>query len=98
MKRRIFLDTAFLLAVINRSDEYHFSAAKYYRALVEQKWLLVTTEAILIEVGNSLAKQRTRMATYQWLNRIRQRDATFTVVPLTNALFRSGNGTLWVTA
>jgi predicted nucleic acid-binding protein len=62
MNRRIFLDTAFLLAVINRSDEYHASATKYYRSLIEQKWLLVTTEAVLIETGNSLAKQRARTA------------------------------------
>lgn len=51
MKRRIFLDTAYLLALINRSDEFHSITTAHYRSLIKQNYLLVTTEAILIETA-----------------------------------------------
>jgi predicted nucleic acid-binding protein len=35
MDRRIFMDTAFLLAVTDRSDEYHLRAEECYRKLIK---------------------------------------------------------------
>lgn len=90
MKRRIFLDTAYLLALINRSDEYYTIATTHYRSLIKQKFLLITTEAVLIETGNSLAKPRLRSAAYQWLKKIRLEESAFRVIPVGTDLLAQG--------
>ncbi|MBA3439803.1 MAG: type II toxin-antitoxin system VapC family toxin [Pyrinomonadaceae bacterium] len=49
-----FIDTFFVIAVVNRRDQYHKEAVKLAELYDGQP--LVTTEAVLLEVGNSLAK------------------------------------------
>jgi predicted nucleic acid-binding protein len=53
-KERLFLDTAFIQAILNRRDQYHQSAFKLL-PLVENAQEIWTTEAILMEVGNALS-------------------------------------------
>lgn len=51
---RIFLDTVFVQALLNRRDQYHFKA----KALMDRVRVasdIFVTEAILIEIGNALA-------------------------------------------
>jgi uncharacterized protein len=49
-----FIDTSFVIAVVNRKDQYHGEAVKL--AALYDGQPLVTTEAVLLEVGNALAK------------------------------------------
>ncbi len=58
MNETVFMDTAFLLAVIDTSDRHHGKTAEYYRKMVGRKCSVVTTEAVLIEIGNSLSKRQ----------------------------------------
>lgn len=54
MASRIFVDTSFILALINERDQYHVQAeALSYKF---EHSLLTTTDAVLLEVGNALAK------------------------------------------
>ena len=53
-EERLFLDTAFIQAILNRRDQYHQSALKLL-PLVENAQEIWTTEAILMEVGNALS-------------------------------------------
>ena len=54
MPNRIFLDTSFVLALINERDQYHDQAeALSYKF---ESSSLITTDAILLEIGNALAK------------------------------------------
>ena len=54
MPNRIFVDTSFVIALINANDQYHNQAqALSYRF---DKSSLVTTDAVLLEIGNALAK------------------------------------------
>ena len=54
MPDRIFVDTSFVLALINERDQFHDQAADLsYR--FEQS-ILVITDAVLLEIGNALAK------------------------------------------
>ncbi|WP_410766130.1 type II toxin-antitoxin system VapC family toxin [Cyanobacterium aponinum] len=55
MSNRLFLDTAFIQAILNRRDQYHQSALKIL-PLVKNAQEIWTTEAILMEVGNALSK------------------------------------------
>lgn len=54
MGERIFLDTAFVLALLNRRDQYHLKAKSLLARLqaASEIWL---SEAILIEIGDGLA-------------------------------------------
>lgn len=49
-----FIDTSFVIAVVNRKDQYHEEAMKLSDLYDGQP--LVTTEAVLLEIGNALAK------------------------------------------
>ncbi|MEK6284464.1 MAG: type II toxin-antitoxin system VapC family toxin [Acidobacteriota bacterium] len=54
MPNRIFVDTSFVIALINDKDQYHSQAqALSYRF---ENSPLVTTDAVLLEIGNALAK------------------------------------------
>lgn len=54
MAGRLFVDTSFIIALINERDQYHEQAeALSYK--FEQSGLL-TTDAVLLEIGNALAK------------------------------------------
>ncbi len=50
---RLFLDTVFIQALLNKHDSYHLQARAFFpRVRVAEVWI---TEAILIEVGNALS-------------------------------------------
>src|SRR5262249_37235916 len=51
---RIFIDTLFVIALINRRDQYHEQALE----LAEQfeGHLLLVTDGVLLEIGNALAR------------------------------------------
>jgi len=60
MTERLFVDTLFVIALINHRDQYHRQALN----LAERYdgWPLLTTEAVLLEVGNALARNYKREA------------------------------------
>ncbi len=54
MPSRIFVDTSFVIALINEKDQYHDQAeALSYKF---ENSPLITTDAVLLEIGNALAK------------------------------------------
>jgi predicted nucleic acid-binding protein len=54
MPDRIFVDTSFVIALINEKDQYHQQAeALSHRFETSQ---LITTDAVLLEIGNALAR------------------------------------------
>jgi len=66
-RERLFLDTAFVQALLNRRDQYHTQAEALFprvRAAAEV-WV---TEAVLVEVGNALS-DLDRMAAAQFIER-----------------------------
>lgn len=54
MPNRIFVDTSFILALINERDQYHEQAAAL--SFKFEGSPLVTTVPVLLEIGNALAK------------------------------------------
>lgn len=75
------MDTAFLLAVIDTSDQHHKTAAECYRKIVSRKLPVLTTDAVLIEIGNGLSKLKWRQAAHRWITGIEKSRTIFTVVP-----------------
>ena len=60
MRNPIFIDTAYILALCNRRDQYHEQASK----LVSQYkgYPMIVTDAVLLEVGNALARSHKQEA------------------------------------
>jgi hypothetical protein len=55
MPARILVDSVFVIALINRRDQYHALAAELAAQLEGQPLLI--TDAVLLELGNALARQ-----------------------------------------
>jgi len=62
MNDKVFLDTAFVLALASPSDQYHEKAKELSRQIKKEGIALLTTRAILIEIGDAMAGQRRRKA------------------------------------
>jgi uncharacterized protein len=54
MPSRIFVDTSFVIAVINEKDQYYHQAEALSHKFESSQ--LITTDAILLEIGNALAR------------------------------------------
>jgi uncharacterized protein len=83
MLPRIFLDTLYVVALLNRRDQYHARAAELAQ-LYEGRFFLIT-DAVLIEIGNALAKHFKTQAV-EVIERFLQ-AADVEVVRLTEELF-----------
>ncbi len=79
----IFIDTSYILALVNTADDYHEQASSI---ITELKGHFVTTEAILIEIGNSLAKLRWRNIAVSTLEDIRN-DPDIEIISINSDLF-----------
>lgn len=80
---RTFIDTLFVIALINERDQYHTQAVQL-AALYEEQPLLIT-DAVLLEVGNALARGYKRQAIE--VIEIFLSSAEVEIVHLTPALF-----------
>ena len=62
MESEVFLDTSFAIALSVESDQNHDHAIEISQQLEPESSRLITTTAILLEIGNALSKQRYRQA------------------------------------
>ena len=85
---RLFLDTSFLLALVNQRDRYHQGAVRLSSHFQECRELW-TTEAILLEIGAALrAPNQRRIAVRIWDDL--HNDPRCHVVSLSAALLKRG--------
>ena len=82
MKSPIFIDTGYVLALVNSGDDWHDAASE---AAKQVKPPFLTTEAVLIEIGNALSRARWRSLGFQTINDLRG-DPNIEVVPVDTAL------------
>lgn len=52
----VYVDTAALVALAHKRDSLHEKAVSVYRRLLNEKSRFLTTNAVLLEVGNSFSK------------------------------------------
>jgi uncharacterized protein len=86
MMSKVFLDTGYVIALSVESDEHHERALEIAEQLEAENTRLVTTRAILLEVGNALSKERYRQATVELLDSLEQ-DVSVEIVPISEELF-----------
>ena len=56
----LFLDTAYAIALSVTSDQNHDRAVELAEQLEARQTKLITTRAVLLEIGNALSRQRYR--------------------------------------
>lgn len=75
----VFLDTAFAIALSSPKDTHHEQAVKLSEQLERDGTLLITTRAVVIEIGNALAKQPFRAAAIELIESLKHDPNTRTI-------------------
>jgi len=86
---RVFVDTSYVIALFVRQDQHHVTAQALAARMARARTRFVTTQAVLLEIGNALAKQRYRAAALQILQALESDPAT-QVVPMSDVLYGRG--------
>ncbi len=82
MKPPTFIDTSHIIALIRADDEYH-ELANFAGDVLTGK--MVTTEAVLIEFGNSLSKAKYKQLAVDTIADLRN-DPNIEIAPLDSSL------------
>jgi uncharacterized protein len=85
----VFLDAAYLIALANAGDEFHSNALEISLELNACRIRIVTTHAILLEVGSALARTKFRSAAIRLVESL-QKTVLVETLPLTEDLFTAG--------
>ena len=85
----VFLDSAYLIALAQANDEYHDMALELSGQVEAQRARAVTTRAVLLEVGNALAKIKSRAAAIHLISLLGN-SPQVEIVPLTEDLAAQG--------
>jgi len=86
---QVFLDSSFAIALSATTDENHARAKVLSERLKAEGTVLVTPQAVLLEIGNALAKQRYRNASVRLLQSLTH-DPRVQIVPLSKQLYDQG--------
>lgn len=78
-----FVDTGYLVALVSERDELHDRAVELSKNLQRR---LITTEAVLVEVGNSLSRPPLRAVALSLIARLRV-NPLMEIVPVDSSLF-----------
>jgi predicted nucleic acid-binding protein len=89
MKDKVFLDTAFVIASAIESDAFHEKALELLKEIRARGIQMVTTHAIVLEIGNALAGPRYRRLAITALDSM-ETDDKVTIIPLTEELLEMG--------
>jgi predicted nucleic acid-binding protein len=85
----VFLDSAYVIALAQSTDAYHSRALAISEQLGSNRIFIITTRAVLLEVGNALSKIKSREAGIQLVNMLAN-SQTVEIVPLTEELAAQG--------
>lgn len=86
MKTEVFLDAAYAIALSVPKDSYHERAVLLADAMEAAKTCMITTHAVMLEIGNALSKQRYRQAAVALLQSL-EADPNVTIVLLSENLY-----------
>ncbi|MBK1704627.1 type II toxin-antitoxin system VapC family toxin [Halochromatium glycolicum] len=83
MPEPVFIDTGYILALVNEADQHHAEALAFSERFDGQP--VVVTDAVLLEIGNALSRID-RGAAVEIIRDLRE-SPEVTLVPLTPELF-----------
>ncbi len=83
----VFLDAAYAIALSASSDQYHGRAEELAVQLEANGARLITSRAVVLEIGNALAKLRYRSAAIQLLDSLEE-DPNVEIIPISEQLYK----------
>ena len=83
---KAFLDAAYAIALSAPTDQFHSKAVELAQRMERDDTKTVTTRAVLLEIGNALAKRRYRTDAVSLLEAL-QEDPNVEIIPLSEELF-----------
>lgn len=87
--RALFVDTSYLLALLNTRDQWHRSAVQWEQVLAASRSPLVTTEFVLYEVADALASVRFRHSAVALIDELRTSGDVHTVSATSDLMDRA---------
>ena len=82
----IFLDASYAIALSSVKDRYHRRAVVLAEKLEAEETRILTTRAVILEIGNALSKQRYRNKAIELLTALEE-DSTVEIIPMSEELF-----------
>jgi predicted nucleic acid-binding protein len=86
MKNEVFLDTSYAVALSSPKDSLHQKAVHLATQIKATGTLMITTQAVMLEIGNSLSKQHYRRAAVSLLYAL-EADPRIENIPLSKSLY-----------
>lgn len=86
MRNSVFLDTSFSIALTIEKDNYHERAIDLTEQIGIAETRIFTTQAVILEIGNSLSKLKYRRAAVGIIQRL-QSDSNVSIISLTGELY-----------
>lgn len=87
METEVFLDTAYAIALSSKTDQFHNKAILLAGQLREQQIRIVTTRAIMMEIGNAFSKQRFRSIAIKLLQSM-DNNQDIEIIPFSEHLYQ----------
>ena len=81
----VFLDTGFVIALLSPRDQYHAVAFRLAAEIRRQRTRIITSDAVLLEIGAALAKSAYRPAAIKFIDGLRA-DPNVEIVSLDSRL------------
>ncbi len=88
MVNSVFLDTSYTIALSIAKDNYHPKAIELLLELNQKQTQIITTQAVILEIGNTLSKQKYRQAAIQIIEHF-EKDPNVEIVSLTTEIYRA---------
>ncbi len=86
MAAELFLDASYAIALASSTDQHHERAVELAQLIEAESKRLVTSRAVVMEIGNALSKLRYRAAAVALLDAV-ERDPNVEIVPLSDTLY-----------
>ncbi len=87
----VFVDTAYLVALLNRRDRFHAVAKDLAKAWARDETALATNDAVLIEFANFFSRSPLRPKAIAWIGHIRSDSGWNTIGLSQDLLSRAEN-------
>ncbi len=82
----VFLDSSYAIALSSPTDQHYTVALALATQLRAAKTTIVTTRAVMLEIGNAMSRFRYRSAGVRLLQAI-EADPTVEIIPISEALY-----------
>ena len=89
MTNKLFMDASYAIALVSPRDEHHVHALTLFRDMEAHGTRVVTTRAVVVEVGDALSKRSLRGRGIALINSF-DRDPRIEVTPLSEELYERG--------